>query len=119
MDDTQKEYAIMPKMVSVSEAKNRLSAMMQWAVENRDEVIVESRGEPKAAILPYGEYQEFVLLREAARRQKALQQLEAIATRVQAKNANLSAEEAQQLADEISQESVRRMEKEGKVQFRP
>lgn len=107
----------MPKTVSVSEAKNKLSAMLQWAVENGDEVVVESRGEPKAVILPYEDYEELLALREKARRREALRQLEALAAQVQERNADLSAEEAERLADEISRETIERMVEEGKVRF--
>lgn len=107
----------MPKTVSVSEAKNQLSAVMDWAVENSDEVVIESRGEPKVAILSYEEYQEFLALREQARRREALRQLEELAERMQVRNADLSAEEVEQLADEITSETMRRMEAEGKIKF--
>lgn len=109
----------MPKTVSVSEAKNKLSAMLQWAVEQGDEIVVESRGEPKAVILPYEEYEELLLFREKTRRHAALQQLEALAARVQTRNADLGPEEAEELAEEISQETLQRMVKEGKVRFQP
>ena len=69
----------MPKTISVSEAKNKLSAMLKWAVENQDEVIVESRGRPKAVILPYTEYEMFQQLREREQRQTALQRLQKLA----------------------------------------
>lgn len=107
----------MPKTVSVSEAKNKLSAMLQWAVENGDEIVVESRGEPKAVILPYQDYEELLALRETARRREALRQLEALAARIQEQNADLSAEETERLADEISRETIERMTGEGKVHF--
>lgn len=107
----------MNKIVSVSEAKNRLSAVMEWAVENPDGVIIESRGEPKAVILSYGEYQEFLALREQARRREALRQLEELAERMWARNSDLSDEEVEELAEELSQETIQRMMKEGKVRF--
>lgn len=107
----------MPKTVSVSEAKNQLSAVMDWAVENGDEVVIESRGEPKVAILSYAEYQEFLAFKEQARRKEALRQLEELAERMWARNANLSDEEVEELAEEISQETIQRMIKEGKVRF--
>jgi prevent-host-death family protein len=119
MKSAQQEEIIMPKTVSVSEAKNKLSAMLQWAVEQGDEIVVESRGEPKAVILPYGEYEELLLFREKARRRAVLQQLEALVERVQARNADLNPEEAEQLAEEISQETLGRMVEEGKVRFQP
>jgi prevent-host-death family protein len=108
----------MTKTVSVSEAKNKLSAMLQWAVENGEEVVIESRGEPRAVILPYDGYEELLLLREQAQRRQALQLLDAIAARAQERNADLSAEEAEQLAEEVSEETLQRMVTEGKVAFR-
>ena len=107
----------MPKTISVSEAKNQLSAVLDWAVENGDEVVIESRGEPKVAILSYAEYQEFLAFREQARRKEALRQLEELAERMWAQNADLSDEEVEELAEEISQETIQRMIKEGKVRF--
>lgn len=107
----------MPKTVSVSEAKNQLSAVLDWVVENGSEVVIESRGEPKVAILSYAEYQEFLAFREQARRREALRQLEELARRMQARNADLSAEEVEQLADELTRETLQRMEAEGKISF--
>ena len=107
----------MPKTVSVSEAKNQLSAVMDWAVDNGDEVVIESRGKPKVAILSYGAYQEFLALREQARRREAFRQLEELAEQMSARNADLSAEEVEQLADEITRETLERMEAEGKIKF--
>ena len=107
----------MPKTISVSEAKNQLSAVLDWAVENGDEVVIESRGEPKVAILSYAEYQEFLAFKELARRKEALRQLDELAQRMWARNADLSDEEVEELAEEISQETIQRMIKEGKVRF--
>jgi prevent-host-death family protein len=107
----------MRKTVSVSEAKNQLSAVMDWAVESGEEVVIESRGEPKVVILSYKEYQEFLVLKEQARRKEALRQLEELAARMQARNADMSAEEVEQLADEITRETIQRMEMEGKITF--
>ena len=107
----------MPKTVSVSEAKNQLSAMMDWAVESGEEVVVKSRGEPKVVILSYSEYQEFLALREQARRKEALRELELLAEQIWAQTSDLSEEEVEQLAEEISQETIQRMVKEGKVRF--
>ena len=90
---------------------------MDWAVENGDEVVIESRGEPKVAILSYAEYQEFLAFKEQARRKEALRQLEELAERMWARNADLSDEEVEELAEEISQETIQRMIKKGKVRF--
>jgi len=107
----------MPKTISVSEAKNKLSAMLEWAVENQDEVVVASHGQPKAVILSYAEYELFRQLREKERRQAALQRLQELAAASQARNQDLTPEEAEALADEVTRETIKRMEAEGKVSF--
>lgn len=63
----------MPMTVTVSEAKDKFSSLLHWTVDNSDVVIIESRGKPKAVIVSYAEYQEFLALREQARRKEALQ----------------------------------------------
>jgi prevent-host-death family protein len=107
----------MPKTISVSEAKNKLSAMLKWAVENQDEIVVESHGRPRAVILPYAEYELFQQLREKERRQEALQRLQELAAANQARNQDLTPQEAEELADEVTRETVKRMEAEEKVYF--
>lgn len=109
----------MTKTVSVSEAKNTLSAVLDWAVENNDGVVIESRGEPKAVILPYDEYEEYLALREKARRQEALRKLDALAERMRARNADLSPDEANAIADDLMRETIERMIREDKVRFEP
>jgi prevent-host-death family protein len=114
---SHREKQNMPKTISVSEAKNKLSAMLKWAVENQDEVVVESRGRPKAVILPYAEYEMFQLLREKERRQVALQRLQELAAANQALNQDLTPEEAEEIADEVTRETIERMAAEDKVTF--
>ena len=84
----------MPKTISVSEAKNKLSAMLKWAVENQEEVVVESRGRPKAVILSYAEYKYFLSLREKEQRQAAIKRLQGLAAANQSLNQDLTPEEA-------------------------
>lgn len=107
----------MPKTISVSEAKNNLSAMLKWAVANRDEVIVESHGRPKAVILPYEEYETFLSLREKERRRDALRRLQKVAASVQGRSQDLTPEEAESLADEVTRETIDRMIGEGKISY--
>ena len=108
----------MPKTVSVSEAKNKLSAMLKWAVENQEEVVVESHGRPKAVILPYEEYKFFLSLREKEKRQSALQRLQELATANQALNQDLTPEEAEELADEVTRETIERMAAQEEIKLK-
>lgn len=107
----------MTRTSSVSEAKNTLSAVLEWAVENAAGVVIESRGEPKAVILPYAEYEAYLTLKEQARRREALRQLRELAEQIWSSTAELNDDEVEQLAEEVSQETFQRMIEERKVQF--
>jgi prevent-host-death family protein len=108
----------MPKIVSATEAKAKLSAVMNWVTENQDQVIVESRGKPQVAIIPFDEYQELKALKEQKRREAALVRLQQIAADIQANNQDLTEAEIDQLADEITRETIDRMVAEGSVTFK-
>lgn len=105
----------MARTISATEAKAKLSSWINWAIKNKDEVIVESRGRPKAVIIPYEAYEQFKELRGKARRRQLLAQLEELATQVQARNQDLTAEAAEELADRFSREVIEEMVEEGKI----
>lgn len=107
----------MPRTVSASEAKNRLGSIIDWVVENEEEVIVENRGAPTAVIMSAAEYERMQALKEKARRTDALEQMRKLRDRVMARNRDLGPEEGDALADRFSREIVRDMAKEGKVRF--
>jgi len=108
----------MPKTVSATEAKNRLGAIIGWVLQNKDEVIVESRGEPKVVVVPFSEYERLKGIREQVRRQEALAKLEKLREKVRARNQDLSGEEADALADRLSREIIEDMAREGKIKFK-
>lgn len=108
----------MPRRVSASEAKTRFGAMVNWAVERRDDIIVESRGKPKVVIMPFAEYERVVRLRDEARRREALARLERLREKVRARSQGLSAEDADSLADRFTREVIQEMAEEGKLALR-
>ena len=107
----------MPKAVSATEAKNRLGALMAWAVEHRDDVIVEAQGKPRAVIMSFADYEVVQALREQARRQAALERLRALRARVSARNQDLTEEQAMALADQMTREAIDSLVRQGKVRF--
>jgi prevent-host-death family protein len=107
----------MPKTVTATEAKNRFGAMMSWALEAKDEVIVESHGVPKVAIVPYEEYEQVAAWRERERRRKAVAEIEALVERVRARNKDLTEAQAIELADRVVRETVENMVADGKVTY--
>jgi len=113
----QAEEREMAKTVSSTEAKVNLGSIMDWAVENQDNVVVESRGKPRVVIVPFEAFEEYKRFREQARREAAFKRLAEIAQEVQAKNEDLSPEAADELAEEITREAVNHLVAKGKVTF--
>ena len=113
----QAEEREMAKTVSSTEAKVNLGSIMDWAVENQDNVVVESRGKPRVVIVPFEAFEEYKRFREQARREAAFKRLAEIAQEVQAKNEDLSPEAADELAEEITREAVNHLVTKGKVTF--
>ena len=109
----------MSRTVTATEAKAKLSELMRWAVASGDGVIVESRGAPQVVLLPYSEYEELQKLKERDRRETALAQLRELAREVQAQNQDLSAADAEHLADEITREAIDRLVESGRIRFEP
>jgi prevent-host-death family protein len=68
----------MPITVSATEAKVRLGSIIEWAIRESDDVVIESRGRPTAVLISYGEYESIQQLRERARRREALERLESL-----------------------------------------
>ncbi|MBI3942896.1 MAG: type II toxin-antitoxin system Phd/YefM family antitoxin [Chloroflexi bacterium] len=108
----------MSKTISATEAKNKLGSLISWVLEHEDEVIVESRGEPKVVIVPFAEYEAFKQVKEQARRQEALARLEALREQVSARNQDLTPEAGDALADRFSREFVEDLAKKGKIRFK-
>ena len=107
----------MPRTVSASEAKTKFGAIVDWAVESKDDVIVESHGQPKVVIITFEEYKEVLKLREEARRQSALLRLRNLRDSIRSRSQDLDEEHAASLADRLSHEVVTEMIAEGKVLY--
>jgi prevent-host-death family protein len=106
----------MLKKVSATEAKVNLGALINWARKNKEGVIIERRGQPEAVLLSYEAYQD-IQAQENERRKAALAELESLAMRAQARNQDLTPEEVDEIAGEISRETIERMIAEGKIKY--
>lgn len=107
----------MLRTVTATEAKARLGELMRYALESGDAIIVENRGQPQVALVPYAEYEELQQLKERARREAALAQLRELAREVQAQNQDLTEGEADSIADELTREAIDSLVARGKVRF--
>jgi prevent-host-death family protein len=107
----------MPKTVSATEAKTNFGAMMAWTVAQKEPIIVQSHGQPKAAIIGYEEYTHYLAMKEKERRQKIWEEMEALRKEVSARNTDLSEEEIYALADRFTNDVFNEMIAEGKIQY--
>lgn len=107
----------MSQTVSATEAKNRLGALLADVSERQDEVIIESHGRAKAAIISVDLYEKMAKLREDQKRREALERLFELNRVISARNQDLTEEQAIALADEIAHEAVDRLAEKGLVTF--
>lgn len=105
------------KTVSANEAKNRLGSLLGYVSDEGGEVVVESRGKPKAVIMSISAYEEVQELREQKRRADALEQLRALQARIAMRNQDLTEEEAIEMADKLSHELIDDMAERGDITF--
>ncbi len=108
----------MPKTVSATDAKNKLGSVVSWVLQNQDEIIVESRGEPTVVIMPYAEYEKIKDLRERDDRRQALEQLRSLRDEVRARNQDITTDEqALEVADKISREAINSLIEKRKIKY--
>ena len=103
----------MSKVVTVSEARDQLDALLAEAQEAP--VIVEIRGDPTAAIISFNDLRELEALREAEERRQSFERLEEIRARIAARNADLSQEEAEAIIEQATRD-IREMRRERRGQ---
>ncbi len=103
----------MPRTVSATEMKNRFGSLADWAVESQDDIIVESRGKPKVAVIPIEEYKRLRRWREEARRRELLNRFRALREDIGERNRDLNKEEAERFGREMVGEMIA----EGKINY--
>lgn len=107
----------MNNTVTATEAKARLGELIRRAIDRGDNIIIESRGKPQVALVPYDEYERLQKLKQRAKREEALAQLRELAREVQAQNLDLSEGEAASIADELTREAIESLAAQGKIRF--
>lgn len=105
--------------VSIAEAKSKLSAVINAVVESGQALAIESHGEPKVIVTPFGDYIAMHSLRQKIARYEALERLRTIAQQVSARfDADaVSTAERERIADGCAQAFVADLEAEGKIRF--
>lgn len=107
----------MPKTISANEAKNRLGAWIGYVNDQDDEVIVERHGKPRAVIMSIEAFEEVQELRQKQRREEAVKRLRAIREEVSARNRDLTEQQAEEIANQMSRDMIDHMAATGKLVF--
>jgi prevent-host-death family protein len=97
--------------MSISQAREQFSVVIKKAKQNQGDVIIENRGQAEAVIIPYSDYTLLQEAREKQRRQKAIEALKKLAQEVGARNTEMTTEEADQVADEVTREAINNLAK--------
>lgn len=105
------------KTVSATEAKNRLGALIGEVENGNGVVAIERHGHPSVVVVSAAEWAEVAEMRERLRRKEAWDQLMELAREVSARNADLTQEEADALADEIADEAMDRVVARARVRW--
>jgi prevent-host-death family protein len=108
----------MTRTISSNEAKQRWGAVISAVSDEGDEVIVESHGKPKVAVISYAEFERFRALREQQRRAELMERLGALEARQMARNAELTDEQVEELANRAAHEAFDDLAAEGKLTFK-
>lgn len=107
----------MPKIVTATEAKNRLGALMAEVRNTAEPIIVELRGRPEVAIITSEQLEDFEALKRKRRAEEAFAQLEAIRAMSGDRNKDLTEEEADELINESIREVRQDLIKQGVLKF--
>jgi prevent-host-death family protein len=86
------------RIISSNEAKQRWGAVISAVSEQGDQVVVESHGKPKVAVISYAEFEEFRELKEKRRREDLLRRFDALTDRLERHATDLTREDADDLA---------------------
>lgn len=103
------------RVYSTTEAKNQLSAILNFVEGPGEAAIIESHGRPRAAIISIEDLAALRKFKEKHRRELAWKELETIRERVSARNADLSEDQAMELADRFVHEVFEEMQDSGKL----
>ena len=94
----------MTKIVTATEAKNRLGSLMSEVLESNEPIIIELRGRPKIAMITKERLEEVEQIERRQRHERALAALDELNAEIAAQGSTLSEEEAMELAVEAVRE---------------
>ena len=107
----------MTKTISATEAKQTFGALIGKVQREGDSIIIENRGEPAAVIISFDEFENLLELKEKHRREEAMAGLRELRAKINARNEDLTGEQADQIADDLVRNAVESMIAEGTIEY--
>jgi prevent-host-death family protein len=104
------------RAVSSNEAKQWWGSILRQ-VDEGAEVVVESHGRAQAVVVSIAAYEELKALREQKRRADVLERFRALREQQAGLNADLTEDQAMELADRFAHEMIDDLAAEGKLVF--
>ena len=103
------------RVYSVTEAKNQFSAMLEFVQEPDAVAVIESHGRTKGALISASELETLRKLKEKERRRQAVKELDALRREVSSQFADLSEDEAMEIATEAVREAFQELHGSGRL----
>ena len=88
----------MSRTVTATEAKNQFASLISNVKKNDEPIFIENRGKPQAVLLSENRYRALETIEREQRRADTLRRLRAIQAEGEARNSDLTEDEAMELA---------------------
>ena len=103
------EDRIVETVVSATDAKNNLGALLGKVAGGTETVIVERQGRPRAAIISIDEYRQFRAFQQEKQRREAIERFRRLRDEISQKFSDLSQHQIEALAQEIRDDAMQRL----------
>jgi len=107
----------MVRTISATEAKVNFGSVTRQVRRDDESVIVENHGQPFVAIIPVEKLDRLVELEDRERRRAALERIRTLQETIAARNRDLTAKEAEAIADQIVTDAVNSLFDKGIVRY--
>jgi len=94
------------KVIPATELKNKTGAVLDWTDKTNTDLVVESRGKPKAVIISYEGYERVQQLREEEARRQKLNEWEKLSEKIRARNPDMTEAKTHSIAQEFRDEAL-------------
>jgi prevent-host-death family protein len=107
----------MVRTISATEAKVNFGAVTQRVIDDGEPVVVENHGQPRVAIVPVENLDRLAELEKQERQRVALARIRTLQEKIAARNQDLTSEEADAIADQLTRAALDSLIAKGTLRF--